>query len=658
LVALAIASVTAEAQTVDYGALGQLFGEPVTTSATGSPQRVTQVPLNMEIITAEDIRRSGADNIPDVLQFIAGISVRRYSFGQTEVALRGYNQQYSPRLLVLVNGRQVYLDDYGRTAWQAIPVQLAEIRQIEVVKGPNSALFGFNAVSGVVNIITYDPLNDSTSSAAVRGGTQNYAASSGVATLHAGDTAGVRLSAGAWRADEFPTAGLPAVFGPYNTSPYQYALSADSRFKVASNVELTAEGTLARARNFEEPPAPLLGTADYQTRSIKLGLSADTAAGLVTLQSYLNRAGYVFGGQIADFLNDVYVVQANDLFKPGSDHTLRLGLEYRYNDASGLTLGRAQYAVYSADGMWNWQLAPQLAWTNSIRFDHLRLHYAGAVEPGSPFSTADYNKGEINAVSFNSGLVCDFSPDDTVRLMVGRGVQAPSLIDLTIQLRIAAGGTAIVYSGNPNLDPTSVMNYELDYDRKLAVLGATLRVAAFYENTHDLLSGPNIAPLVPTATGFSASAQNIGSTSAAGAELTLKGITVAGLRWSIGYALISITDHLTLPTLAGPALLFDYEAGSPKSAVYAGLGYSTGPWELDLQGRWQSPFTDFRGGAFGAMNPVAIPNQFILDARVGYKLTGHLTLAVSAAQLAYNRVLESAGTPVERRVTASVTADF
>jgi hypothetical protein len=59
------------------------------------------------------------------------------------------------------------------------------------------------------------------------------------------------------------------------------------------------------------------------------------------------------------------------------------------------------------------------------------------------------------------------------------------------------------------------------------------------------------------------------------------------LRWNIGYALISISDHLTLPTLAGPALLLDYAAGLPKSVVDAGLGYSTGPWELDLQGRWQ-----------------------------------------------------------------------
>src|SRR5690349_11595257 len=139
-----------QAQSIDYGTLEETFGEPVTTSATGSPQRASDAPVSMEIITQDDIRRSGADNIPDILQFIAGIDVRRYSSAQADVAVRGYNQANSPRLLVLINGRQVYLDEYGYTPWQALPIQLDDIRQIEVVRGPNSALFGFNAVGGVV----------------------------------------------------------------------------------------------------------------------------------------------------------------------------------------------------------------------------------------------------------------------------------------------------------------------------------------------------------------------------------------------------------------------------------------------------------------------------------------------------------------------------
>ena len=77
-------TVSARAQVVDYGSLEELFGEPVTTSATGSPRRASQVPANMEIITAEDIRRSGADNLPDILRLVPGIDVRRYGFAAAE----------------------------------------------------------------------------------------------------------------------------------------------------------------------------------------------------------------------------------------------------------------------------------------------------------------------------------------------------------------------------------------------------------------------------------------------------------------------------------------------------------------------------------------------------------------------------------------------
>src|SRR5882724_6237834 len=157
---LAISPVTLRAQTIDYGALEQLFGEPVTTSATGSPQRATEVPANMEIITADEIRRSGAYDIPGVLRHVLGVDVMQWTSDNADVGLRGYDQAFSPRVLVLIDGRQVYADHYGYTPWAAIPVELGAIRQIEVVKGPNSALFGFNAVSGVVNIITYNPLYD------------------------------------------------------------------------------------------------------------------------------------------------------------------------------------------------------------------------------------------------------------------------------------------------------------------------------------------------------------------------------------------------------------------------------------------------------------------------------------------------------------------
>ena len=146
--ALPFVAGAAGAQSIDYGSLESLFGEAVTTSATGSPQRSTEVPVDMTIISADDIKRSGAHDLPTLLGRVPGIDVLNWSTYGADVGVRGYNQPMSPRLLVLVNGRQVYLDHYGYTAWSTIPVQLSEIRQIEVVKGPNAALFGFKSNTG------------------------------------------------------------------------------------------------------------------------------------------------------------------------------------------------------------------------------------------------------------------------------------------------------------------------------------------------------------------------------------------------------------------------------------------------------------------------------------------------------------------------------
>ena len=180
------------AQVMDYGGLEAMFGEPVTTSATGSPQRAADAPVNMEIITAADIRRSGADNIPDILASVAGVDVRHYGIHDSDVGIRGYDSANSSQVLVLLNGRQIYVDFFGYTAWQTLPVQLAEIRQIEVIKGPNSAFYGFNAVAGVINIVTYDPLFDSVNEVTGTVGSRNTREASGVGTVHFGDHAGLR----------------------------------------------------------------------------------------------------------------------------------------------------------------------------------------------------------------------------------------------------------------------------------------------------------------------------------------------------------------------------------------------------------------------------------------------------------------------------------
>jgi outer membrane receptor for ferrienterochelin and colicins len=658
-------------QSLDTGALEQVFGEPVTASATGRPQLVSEAPANIDIITQDDIRRSGATSIPEILQFVPGVDVRQYGLTDADVGIRGYNEPYNPRLLVLVDGREVYEEAYGSVPWDEIPVQLEEIRQIEVIKGPNSALYGFNAVSGVINIITYDPLETQVNAAAVRGGTQDYLGGSVVGTGRFGNDIGVRLSAGGLDAKDFPSNGLTPYAASFRQNPLIGAFNLDAKARPASGVETFIEASMTDSRVAEDSFSGGFATFFTRTNSLRVGGSIDTAWGLFSVSAYRNEelvsldaAG--LGSLPAWATQDVYVVQASDLMKLGADHTIRLGLEYRNNavTAPGFVQGTVGYDDYAASAMWNWQITPSLSLTNAVRSDTLALRYAGTPAPGSGFTVADYNHAGFTAISFNIGLVDELTSLDTVRLMAARGVQVPSLVDFGQQAPFGSLGPLVV-AGNPNLRPTIVHNLELDYDRDLPAWSSTLRTAAFAQRSDDIISQPLSSPLQFVQSGPLAGAplllaSNVGSSSAAGGEISIKGHSASGWRWNASYALVATSNHTTLnqgPT--PPTSAIDYARSVPQSVVVGGIGYTWEKLELDAQARWQSSYQDYKSNDNGIyLQPVVVNNYLTMDARIGYRMSEHVTVALSAQQFNTSQQYETAAPPVQRRIIASLTVRY
>ncbi len=664
----AIGSSRGAAQSIDYQAMEQLFGEPVTSSATGKPQRESDAPVNIEIVTQDDIRRSGATSIPDVLQFVTGVDVRRYGIAGAEVGIRGYNQPYNPRLLVLVNGRQVYSDDFGHVDWPTIPVQLPEIRQIEVIKGPNSALYGFNAVSGVINIITYDPLRDKINTATLQGGTQNYLGATAVGTGQIGDRAGLRISLGGYRTSEFALGSLPYTDSSNLRRPEIGALNIDGRVRVAPDVEGFVEASVTDSRYAEKEFAGSFDTNFTRTNSLRAGVIADTPFGLLSLSAYRNQENVsllsaVAGGSglSGSALERVYVVQASDLVKLGTDHTFRLGLEYRNNSATSPDFfnGSLGYEVYAANLMWNWQIRPDLSWTNAVRVDALRFTHAGTPIAGSGVTLADYNGEGTTVPSFNSGIVFNLTQKDTLRLMVARGVQVPSLVDFGLQLATSATGGAVV-TGNPDLNPSTVDSIELDYDRVLARLGSTMRIAIYGQRNRNLLSEPTaVQPYIgPTGLTVLQSA-NVGNSNAAGTEIGIKGHSASGLRWQASYAFVITTDGTNLNRGGLVTSVIDFGHSVPRHVIVGGIGYTRDRLEMDLLGRWQSSYRDYQttSAAF-LLQPVNVDNYVMLTARIGYRVTDNILAAITVQQFNTSRLLQTAGPPVERRAIASLTVHF
>ena len=653
----------ATAQQVDYGSLEQIFGEPVTTSATGSPQKASQVPADMEIISADDIRRSGATNIPEILRFVTGIDVRSYGVIDSDVSIRGYSQTYNPRLLVLINGRQVYLDDYGYVAWQSLPVQLNDIRQIEIVKGPASALFGFNAIAGVINIITYDPLEDKTNNIMLGTGTDGTVTGSLVSTLNEPGKGGVTISLGGLRTREYSVDNLPSVNGPYYTRPYDGSYSIDGRYKPTPITEVTLELTGSDSRTNSENTSYFYLATQERDQSIKTSVAIDSSLGIVTLLGYINNTKSLFY-QIddidnnTDLSNQVDVVQANDLFKIGDNNAFRIAFEYRDNRGfGGLFSGTIGYTDYAPSAMWNWQITPQLAFTAAGRFDHLILMRKDPLPAADSFTLADFNHS-ISAPSFNFGLVYQPTDTDTFRWLVGRAFQAPSLFDYGLTVQYMLAGPTVLLAGNPDLNPSSSTNYEMDYDKSFTALQTNLRAALFYNVTVDLLGAPTTTPYVTSNRILQSYGANVGHSEAFGGEISLQSANTACLRWNISYSLISVKDKTTS---VPPASALQFDNTTPTSMIDLGLGYNWNRFEADLQGKWQSTYDDYAViSALGWQThiPVNIADYFVLNARLGYQLTPRLALAISGQQLQAQQTIETAGTEPVRQILFTATYGF
>ena len=124
------------------------------TSVSRKDQKLADAAAAVFVITQDDIRRSGATSIPEALRLAPGVQVARIDSNKWAVSIRGFNGRFANKLLVLVDGRSVYTQLFSGVFWESQDTVLEDIERIEVIRGPGAALWGSNAVNGVINIIT------------------------------------------------------------------------------------------------------------------------------------------------------------------------------------------------------------------------------------------------------------------------------------------------------------------------------------------------------------------------------------------------------------------------------------------------------------------------------------------------------------------------
>ncbi|MDT7833832.1 TonB-dependent receptor plug domain-containing protein [Aquabacterium sp. OR-4] len=171
-------------------------------TASRKAQAVQDVAAAVYVISREDIERSGASSLPAALALAPGVEVQRLSSGRWAVGTRGFSGRFANKLLVLMDGRSIYSPLFSGVLWEMEGTLIEDIERIEVIRGPGAALWGANAVNGVINILTRPARN--TQGTLLAAGTGTLERSS-LALRHGGTLGGAGGSglagaSGHWRA--------------------------------------------------------------------------------------------------------------------------------------------------------------------------------------------------------------------------------------------------------------------------------------------------------------------------------------------------------------------------------------------------------------------------------------------------------------------------
>ncbi|MDB5687693.1 MAG: TonB-dependent receptor plug, partial [Rhizorhabdus sp.] len=582
---------------------------------------------------------------------------------------------YDPRLLVLVNGRQVYLDHYGMTNWAGLGVQLEEVQQIEIIRGPNSALFGFNAVSGVVNIITINPLQTEQLVTSVEGGTKGYGRLSQSAAIRLADRLGIRLSGGYEKSDELAGLNGSTLAPQYGTiDPRKVEAAGELYGAIDDRTNGSLSASYSDSRYLVVSHALLTIPTSYEFGSVGARVLHDTGWGLLSGQvlhnwSNLDIAIPVIPGGVT-VRNEVSIASADALVRAGAANTLRFGLEYRRDQLRTVPgyPGLTRYAIYAASAMWERRLGDAITVTAAARIDHLTLDQSGVVDQPTIFTKADFDRS-IAAFSFNSAILFKLDDTSSLRVAASRGIQAPSLDAFGTRVQYNIPGLPIPYvaSGNPAIRPAIITSAEIGFNHSFEAMSSRLELTAFYNRTTDIisLSAPQTPPIAtPPAYPFIlAAADNVGSFTAFGVEASLTGRFGQAWRWALNYSWTRAEQNI-VGNMDGR---FDWplalDSATPEHKIKAQISYEHGAWLATTAARYTSaiaqlveiPVTPTTGGP---LTLVAIKQSVALDAKLAFKASSGVTLSVAGENLTGARGTGLSPAPAERRLRGAVQISF
>ena len=463
---------TLSAEALKKLSIEQLMNLQVT-SVSKRPERLSQTASAIQVITQEDIRRSGASSLAEALRLATNLQVAQVDSRQWAISARGFNGTTANKLLVLIDGRTVYTPLFSGVFWDVQEVPLADIDRIEVISGPGATLWGANAVNGVINVITKDAKDTQGVLLSGGGGTEQH----GFGTVRYGGALGSTVRARIYgRAFGRDATALPS--GQDAADDWHLWQGGFRMDWDASNVNrATLQGDLYDGR-IGQPTAADIAVSGGNVMAKWSHTISETSS--LAAQLYYDRTHRDIPGTFGEDL-DTYDVDLQYGTRLGARHDFVWGLGYRLiNDR----VANSSMLAFLPPGV-----ARQ--WFTGFVQDEVALVPSRLyVALGTKIEHNDYVGFEVQP----SGRVnWRLSSSGTVWAAVSRALRSPSRIDREL---FAPAQPPYFLAGGPGFHSEEELAYELGYRHQQGSLA--LSVATFYSRYHGLRSLEQTNPPAPT----------------------------------------------------------------------------------------------------------------------------------------------------------------
>lgn len=465
-------------------------------SVSKRPEKLSDTAASVYILTSEDIKKSGATSIPEALRLVPGVSVAQSNANTWAISIRGFNRQYSNKLLVLIDGRSVYTPLFSGVYWDTQDYVLEDIARIEVIKGSGGTLWGANAVNGVINIITKEARKTRGQYTSFTAGTGGQ----GVVEYRYGGRVDKINSDDYYRVygKSSITEELPSVTNNADNNDDWNKGQAGFRydFRDWDFNKVTLQGDFMNARKtypFILPqtgnaaPVRILSAEDFKGGNMMLKWNLPTEKFNTDVQAYIDYSARdvlpVLKQEIVTYDLDVQTQR-----KIGR-HSLIGGAEFRYIQDN---LVDSQYLNYTPDESTQSIVSAFLQDKITLVDEKLFLTL------GSKIDHNDYTRTEFQP---NARISYNITEDHTLWAAVSRAVRTPSRGENG--LRLAPTGFAIgnaFQEGSRYYDSEKLHSYEIGY-RGDITKDLFFDISTFYNKYYDLRTFEltNGAPLTLTA---------------------------------------------------------------------------------------------------------------------------------------------------------------